>query len=420
MDLLIRPCRNVAFVFAALTLLVSSSVVVLADAQTDVAWAPSVNVSPQSGDYGDSEFHIGQVYMYALSYVYDYYSPGPVYLFRSSDGGLTWSATIAFDEFRAEPSMCVYANGSNDEVLLVSAGNLYKSEDNGQNFYSLSALPLPIEANWWRFMGIGTNASWFGSSQDSDVYVAGGIAVGIPWEGGAYHLAFVKSRDGGSTWSDPVIIGGGSFCYRYPKLVSDGSSIYVVYSKNNSSAPNYLGSDLYAKSSSDWGMSWSAEKKLFSRGPVSDMLWTSSVQYLDGDKAFMTICDSGEIGTPDRDPAGRYGYFHYSDMSFEQIGYVNGPTWNLWGAFAGRLKADNTLCVVWNNLTSDMTTDIKYTYAELGSHLPSAPSDTNQLITIAGISAVVVVAAVFMLYLLASVRKQSLIQRDRRDGKKES
>ena len=263
-------------------------------AATPVAadWAEPTKLVEEELVYFDSDIAMLRGNdIYAISWTYD---TGPVLLFRSDDAGKSWSVkdVFGYDIFRGEPGMCAYQAGSADEVLVATCGSLYKSADGGDSFSYLSNLPLSSGALWWRFMEIGTNASWFGGHADSDVYMVGSQAVGIPWMDGTYAVSFTKSHDGGLSWSEPVVICSLDRVTKLPEMICDGERLYVFYTSGES-YDEY--SDLYVRSSDDWGATWSEEKTLIpSRG--SQWVCAYSLQHIDDDKALITVADLVLVG----------------------------------------------------------------------------------------------------------------------------
>ena len=308
----------------------------------DPTWTEPILLTETSDVYFDSDIAIGKNYVYVVSWAYD---SGPVYLFRSADRGATWDSKNVFGSgvFRGEPGMCVYSDGTDDIVLLATTGNVYRSADNGDNFEQLSSLALSDGALWWRFMEVYTNGSWFGRGIDENIYIVGSQAFGIPWEGGRYVVSFCKSSDAGLTWDAPVVISDLSRDAILPELVCDGERLFVFYTMGSG---DYT--DLYVRSSDDWGQTWSDEEALV---PHRGTGWVCphSVQDLGAGRALLALGDYVSVSDLGLGmiPYGRYGYFHYSNSSFQEMGNVSGDEWAVSGGFSAALTWGNELMLAW-------------------------------------------------------------------------
>ena len=330
---------SVALIAATLPLQIPSQPA--AAASEDVEWT---GTSLLSGDkYQNVDIEIGKRHVYIMTW--EYYT-GPVVMLQRSDcWGKEWSApTDVFGEgvWNAFPAMCCYANGSHDE-LIIAAGEDYmvRSNDEGESFSKLASLPLPDGCQDWRYMAVGTNASWFGGPADPDIYVLGAVYVGEYWTG-IHRLAFTKSTDWGNTWSEPVFL-----CpdeekpTNYPEVVSDGSRLYVAYTKINVSLQ---GSEIVLKHSDDWGATWSEEVPIPLPRPVG--IGVTGFQYIDEDRAIMTVFTNHPDDTTQC--TGKIGYFHFSNLTYQVLCEVTGPEWCMAaGTFEGELAMNGVYHVAW-------------------------------------------------------------------------
>jgi hypothetical protein len=279
--------------------------------------------------------------VYVLSYLYEF---GPVLLYKSADSGKTWGAPVdplgvTFQYM--EPGMCVYKDGDSDTVLVASGGGLIaKSTDGGSIFNRLADLP----GYYWRFMAIGTNASWFGTAPDPDIYVVGSTSYSYG------NLAITKSHDGGQTWSTPVIIDATGSC---PQIVSDGANLYVVYT-----SPIAYDGALYVSKSSDWGNTWTTGKLLVAKEPITWNIRAYSFQYLDGQKALLTIRDQATSGPADNH--GAYGCFNFATMTYVEVARLPQADWMVDEGLAGKLMADGTLMLAWSKYTSGINSQLMF------------------------------------------------------------
>ena len=309
-------------------------------ADDDTGWDETVLMTGQK--YQNVDVEIAKRHVYVLTW--EYYDGPVVFLQRSDSWGRNWSEpsdVLGSGVLNAFPAMCVYTNGSEDEVIVASGPDIVtRSQDGGESFSALSALPVPDGCAWWCYMAVGTNASWFGGLVDSDIYVVGSLYVGEPWTG-RHVLAFTKSTDWGATWSEPTFICGDEERQtNYPELVSDGSKLYVAYSKINISG---IGSEIDLKWSDNWGANWSSEVPI----PLSRTLGVgpTGFQYLDEEKAVFTC--AGNAYDP-LDCFGRIGYFYFSNLTYQVTCELSGEQWCMAaGSFAGHLSNDGTYHVVW-------------------------------------------------------------------------
>lgn len=288
-------------------------------------WSTPVEVTQPATLWFGVDLEIGQNGMYVLSTIYNYGNGGPLYLMKSTDGGATWSSSTPL--YGNEGGMCVYTENGRDVILLTDGYDVAKSVDGGVSWSNLAP-----PGNYWRAVTIGTNSSWLGSPDDGSIYVIGSV-----W--GSSQLDFTKSADGGMTWSSPIMLApdGG-----WARITSDGSKLYVVYEI----AGNHAGvASLVTKSSSDWGITWSAEKVLVPNDGSSYIYTPYGFQTLDSQKALLTYLheptDSGNSIS-----SGNYGYYWFSNETYQPVGSVSGPEWMLHEGFSGVLR-NNTLSVAW-------------------------------------------------------------------------
>ena len=282
---------------------------------------------------------------YVLSYEYDH---GPVWLYRSLDAGATWSAPIQVfgtDLRYMEPGMCVYRDGDADIIIVASGqGQIKKSSDGGTTWTWLTSLP----GYYWRFMGVGTNASWLGVPPDDDIYVVGSTSYDTYG-----NLAITKSSDGGNSWSQPLTFARTGSC---PEIVSDGESLYVVYT-----SPQPFEGALYIKKSSDWGQTWSEEKLLVAPQTTTKSIRAFSMQYIDSSRAFLTIREQA-IGDQVLGGYGAYGFLDFASLTFQETNRLAGPEWSVYEGFAGHLIPDGSVALAWLKFTQVTMSHLMFTY----------------------------------------------------------
>jgi hypothetical protein len=283
---------------------------------------------------------------YVLSYEYDY---GPVWLYKSVNAGATWSAPIEVfgDGLRyMEPGMCVYRDGGSDNIIVAGGqGLVKKSSDGGATWTSLADLP----GYYWRFMAVGTNASWHGGPPDQDIYVVGCTSYDTYG-----NLAITRSVDGGHTWSQPLVFVPTGSC---PEIVSDGSSLYVVYT-----SPQPYEGALYIKKSSNWGKTWSEERLLVGLQATTKNIRAFSLQYIDPSRALMAVVDQASTGDIN-DSYGAYGFLDFASMTFQETNRLVGPEWNVFEGLAAHLMPDGSVAIAWQKYTQLTYSQLMFTYA---------------------------------------------------------
>ncbi len=287
-------------------------------------WAPARQVSPQAATWYTLDLEIGINGVYVLSSIYGDANGQYAQVFKSANGGLTWSS--ASPVFGGEPGMCLY-NSAGKDILIIAAGpNLVKSTNNGQSWKYLSTMP---DAGW-RFMAVGTNASWTGAPVDDDIYVMGSI-------GGGKNIGFAKSADGGLSWTVPKQLTNNNFAYNtMPRITSDGSRLYVIYeiaSNNNAVA------SIVTRTSNDWGETWSQETGLISNKGSSYMLRPYSFHTLNNQRAIMTYVDKPS-NLDAATTTGNYGYYNFATLAYEPVGWVSGQDWMIGEGFSGNVVED--------------------------------------------------------------------------------
>jgi hypothetical protein len=265
--------------------------------------------------------------MYILSTVYNYGNGNWLELMKSVDGGASWTTSAPL--YGNEGGMCVYTENGQDVILLTDGYQVLKSPDGGATWNALSNLPSSL-----RFVSIGTTSSWLGGPVDNAIYVVGS-------DGSA--IEFMKSTDGGSTWSYPVQVPLTSYgSSGFQKITSDGTKLYIV----NEIGVNTNGiASLATSSSSDLGATWSVEKVIMQNDGGSYMLRPYGFQTLDSERALLTYVNEPATYLAS-DTTGNYGYYWFSNETYQPVGSVSGPEWMVHEGFSGRLAGD-TLSVAW-------------------------------------------------------------------------
>jgi hypothetical protein len=268
--------------------------------------------------------------MYILSTIYNYGNGNSLDLMKSMDGGASWSTSTPL--YGNEGGMCVYTANGQDVILLTDGYSVLKSPDGGASWNALSNLPSNFPWPGLRFLSIGTNSSWLGGPVDDMIYVVGAAPT---YAGSA--IEFTKSTDGGSTWSNPVQLPLTSYgSSGFQRITSDGANLYIV----NEIGVNTNGiASLATSSSSDWGATWSDEKVIVQNDGGSYMLRPYGFQTLDNERALLTYVDEPTSYVAS-EITGNYGYYWFSNKTYQQVGSVSGPEWMVHEGFSGRLVGD--------------------------------------------------------------------------------
>ncbi|MEM2942512.1 MAG: sialidase family protein [Candidatus Bathyarchaeia archaeon] len=136
-------------------------------------------------------------------------------------------------------------------------------------FFSLviavtASFPLMVQASTW----LGGDISLDFNDQSKPQVAVSGEVVHVVWvdssvaDGGGVWVTYIRSIDGGDTWSDPVRITGGEADPRDPDVAAYGDYVYVVWEDLRDYATT--GSDIYMRRSGDGGITWEPEQRLVS------------------------------------------------------------------------------------------------------------------------------------------------------------
>ncbi|MBS7623782.1 hypothetical protein KEJ39_08980 [Candidatus Bathyarchaeota archaeon] len=121
---------------------------------------------------------------------------------------------------------------------------------------------LRVHASTW----LGGNLSFDPDDQSNPQVVVSGAAVHVVWEdssvadGGSRGIMYIRSVDGGETWSDSVRITGVEADPRDPDVAAYGDYVYIVWEDRRDFATT--GSDIYMRRSGDGGVTWEPEQRL--------------------------------------------------------------------------------------------------------------------------------------------------------------
>ena len=340
-------------------------------ATTLASFSPAVTVFSSSGvRFFDGDIYRGLNYLYAFAD--EYKNPANAYVKRSVDG-VSWSSVTSMSGLNyPHGGFCVYNVGSSDHIIVSALGNVRKSMDDGATFSSLTALGATLD-----YTGVATNASMDPSRPyDDNIYVAGNIGIT-----GVY---LRKSVDNGVTWSSSYMIyNSQSIC---PILMRDSSKLFCFYASDTVSNRN-----LYVKNSSDWGKTWGSPTLVFIK--TQYMAAPCHAQYIDQARCLLTISD---YASPTySNSRGLFGYFWYSNNTFQQLGIEGGAAYsgrdaNSYSGIASEDSMGVNYTSMWCYHVDSSNNIMKTHYShdsgiDLNSPYAPAPSILNSPSTTAGL-----------------------------------
>jgi hypothetical protein len=192
-------------------------------------------------------------------------SSSPIVISKTTDGGVHWSAP------RLVSTNFVLDQGST--VVVSSAGTVYVtfesftthgrsavafavSKDGGATFTTrlistVNDIPSPLPGATFRDDSFPTLA-------------LGGSALHIVWSnwnGSNADVVYMRSTNGGVTWSSPATIGGGSGDHFFPWIAARGSRVYASWMNRAGGDDVY---DIAAVASTNGGGTWTAPTTLSS------------------------------------------------------------------------------------------------------------------------------------------------------------
>lgn len=309
-------------------------------------WSAPVQVASPESLWYTSDLEVGSTGIYVLSCIYNYGNGQKAQLFKSTDGGATWS-DLRCPAGGGEPGMCVYSRNGTD-VLIVAAGrNVFKSPDGGNTWIHLTPLEYSSGASW-RFMTVCTSASFASPPEDDDIYIIGSMTDWY-YHGQRSVITFTMSTDGGLTWTYPVHLWDNdryvynAFKYNaFPRITSDGDRLYAIYEVGT----NEFGqARLVTRASDNWGVTWTDQKVLIANDGSSYALRPYSFQTLNSQRALITYEDIPSI-LSQAATTGHYGYYDFANMTYTPAGLVSGNDWMIGEGFSGKLVGEN-LEVAW-------------------------------------------------------------------------
>ncbi len=239
-----------------------------------LTWSQDLFVEPQyiwDSDPGLTVDNAGNFYAVILSYTGSTVEPNGLFVFKSTNGGATWSDPVTVingvpDVFEdKELIACDRSGGPYTDNLYVAWTRFYNTHilmsrsDDGGNSFEAPVTVSDISGVQWPVPCVGPN---------SEVYVAW-----VGYSPGA--IRFDRSFDGGETFGTDITIQnvsfvsgeiyGGILVFSFPAMDVDITSgpnngtIYVAYMDY---APSNTDTDIYFTRSTDGGSTWSEKVRI--------------------------------------------------------------------------------------------------------------------------------------------------------------
>jgi len=194
----------------------------------------------------------------------------PIVISKTTNGGATWSAPVKVSPFKYNQGSVVFVDGSGNvhvTYLAFTRGHnvvaYSTSTDGGATFTTktlatVNSIPSPLPGAAFR-----TNSFPAFALSGSSLHV-----VWANWNGTDADVLYIGSTNGGTTWSAPLTIGGGSGDQFFPWVAANGSSVYASWFARPAANDTYGAAVI---GSTDGGASWSAVTALSSAtSTVSD------------------------------------------------------------------------------------------------------------------------------------------------------
>jgi hypothetical protein len=312
--------------YSLIFLLAAGLVFLTSDARAD--WDPAIRLTWTSGNSFQPAIAIGSDYQIHVVWNDDTPGNGEIYYKKSSNSGGTWSTAKRLtltSEGSSHPAIAIDANDALHVVWQDTTPGNYeiyylRSQDGGTNWSAARRI------------------TWTSGESRSPAIAAGsGNSLHVVWHDdtpGEEEIYYKRSSDGGTTWSSAFRITWTSVGSYDTNIAADSkSTIYVVWENMTPGS-----SEVYYKTSTDGGSTWSVAKRL---------TWTS------GSSAHPAIVidatDVVHVVWQDNTP-GNYELYHKKSTdggsawsAARRLTWTSGFSW----VPAAAVDSTAAVCVVW-------------------------------------------------------------------------
>jgi Neuraminidase (sialidase) len=243
-------------------------------------------------------------------------SSSAIVISKTTDGGVTWSAPQRVSN--------VYTNDQGSTVVVGRSGTVYVtfetfhgssdavafavSTDGGATFTTrliaqINDIPSPLPGATFRDDSFPALAL-----DESALHV-----VWSNWNGANADVVYMRSADGGATWTSPVTIGGGAGDQFFPWVAARNGTVYASWFNRAGTGDTYT---IAGAASTDGGATWSSPATLSTA--TSDAMAGNQFSYPSclynfiGDYSGITVDSKG------------VGHSLWTDIRFDALDPANG------------------------------------------------------------------------------------------------
>lgn len=187
----------------------------------------------------------------------------PIVISKTTNGGTSWTAPTTVSPFKFNQGSVVFVDGFGTvhvTYIAFSKGKnvvaYSRSSDGGNTFATkvlatVNAIPSPLPGATFR-----VNSFPAFALDGSSLHV-----VWSNWNGSDADVVYIRSTDGGTSWTSPVTVAGGAGDQFFPWIAAKGSKVFASWFDRAIANDSYT---TRLAASSDSGVSWSAAQALSS------------------------------------------------------------------------------------------------------------------------------------------------------------